>query len=78
MKFSFLAQDEEQFTKETAIKSRDQFQNLYSLKSKSNCTRIGPIKNKMKEAIQEPLIEESYETFKDENENNLNQLEDKE
>lgn len=30
MKFSFLAQDEDQFTKEIALESRDQLQSFYS------------------------------------------------
>ncbi len=37
MKFSFLAQEDEHFTKESALKSRDHLMNIYST-SKSNST----------------------------------------
>ncbi|RNA35447.1 hypothetical protein BpHYR1_010488 [Brachionus plicatilis] len=79
VKFSFLAQDEEQFTKETAIKSRDQFQNLYSLRSRKKTPRTNTTKNKLRETIQEPLIEESIELIKVEKQNiNQNVLQEEE
>ncbi|CAF0963189.1 unnamed protein product [Brachionus calyciflorus] len=53
VKFSFLAQDEDQFTKETALKSRDQVQNLYSLRSKTISFKSNPFKNKLKQNITE-------------------------
>ncbi|CAF1119195.1 unnamed protein product [Brachionus calyciflorus] len=53
VKFSFLAQDEDQFTKETALKSRDQVQNLYSLRSKTISFKSNPFKNKLKQNINE-------------------------
>lgn len=71
-----MAQNEDQFTKETAIKSRDQFQNLYSIRSK-NAIRKNSIKNKIQEFIQEPLIEESNELVENDIQNDENILEEK-
>lgn len=62
MKFSFLAQDEEQFTKDIAVESRDQLQNLYASNVQDNRIQAANIKkNNQQKTISFKGSEESNE-----------------